>query len=229
MVGHRHDLPPEQLPEHPIRAGRLIHRRDVHQLVVHQDVHPLVARNRLEREVERRDLDGDDVAGHHRRAGVARIRDVGEQQNDRIARVKVEELPLKGERVEKRARGMRHQERLGWIEIHEAQPRHLEDRELRGRRSRQSECEEECRSAPLRKAHAAGIIGEKDQGKTKKGKGEAFLPSPFPFSLSYRSSAAANCCDWSAPAKPSARNAFTNASDFSACCRAPVASARWIA
>ena len=67
LLGQRHDLAAEQRPEEPIVPRRLVHRHDVHQLVVHDRVHPLVGRNRLERVGQRRDLDRQRVAGHRGR------------------------------------------------------------------------------------------------------------------------------------------------------------------
>ena len=55
---------PGTAPEHPIPPDGLVHRHDVHQLVVHQRRHPLVGGNRLEGEVERCDLNRHQVARH---------------------------------------------------------------------------------------------------------------------------------------------------------------------
>jgi hypothetical protein len=63
-------------------SGRLIHRRHVDQLVVHDRVQALVGGDRLEGEAERGDLHHHHVAGHDRDAGVAVVLEVGEQHRD---------------------------------------------------------------------------------------------------------------------------------------------------
>ena len=65
-----------------VGPDRLIHRRNVNQFVVHQDVHAVVSGDRLECEVERSDLDGHRIPRHHRGAGVPRVGNIGEEQDD---------------------------------------------------------------------------------------------------------------------------------------------------
>ena len=85
----------------------------MNQLVVHQDVHALVAGDRLEGKVQRRDLDGDDVAGDTVDAAALPLSEMSvEQQHDRLLRMEIKQPPLKRERVEKRPRGVRHEKGL---------------------------------------------------------------------------------------------------------------------
>ena len=52
-----HHLAAEDASEDAITTRHLVHRDEMHQLVVHDGAHPLARQDRLEGETERRDLD----------------------------------------------------------------------------------------------------------------------------------------------------------------------------
>ena len=121
LLGDRQHFSAEQTPEDPIAPRRLVHRRDVDQLVVHQRVHALVGRNRLEDVGDGGDLDGDEIVGHRGCAGIALVGQVDEQDRHLVVRIESEQLLLKTERVERRPRRVRHEERFAAIDVEEAQ------------------------------------------------------------------------------------------------------------
>ena len=131
MIGNRDDLPSEQRPEEPVGPGRLIHRRDMNQLVVQEDVHAIVAGDRLEGKIQRRDLDRDDVARHDRGAGVSGVGDVGEEEHHRIFRMEIKEAALERERLRNVRAACGTRKRLGRIEIQSRMPAR-DDAQLRG-------------------------------------------------------------------------------------------------
>ena len=172
MGGNRRHLPTKQTTEHTIPSNRLIHRHHVDQFVIHQRGHPLVGRNRLEGEIERRDLDRHQVARHRSSGGIASIRKICEQERQLIGRVVAEELLFERKRVQEGASDVRHQIRLRAIEVHDAHVRRFDGLQLRkgGRRSererkndgRKEDAATHVRSAMLSKlktAEPAGLAG----------------------------------------------------------------------
>ena len=53
--------------------------------------------------------DRDDVARHDGRAGIAAVREIGQEQHDRLLRMETEQPRLKRQRVQERARGVRNE------------------------------------------------------------------------------------------------------------------------
>jgi hypothetical protein len=123
LLGDRQHLAVEQPAEHPVRPCRLVHRRHVDQLVIHDHVHALVGGKRLERKSQRRDLHADQVARHRGRAGVAGVTQVQHQHRQVFLGIKTEQFFLEGERVERGARDVRDEVALGDVEIDDTQPR----------------------------------------------------------------------------------------------------------
>jgi hypothetical protein len=78
----------------------------VHQLVIHQRRHALIRRHRFEREVQRRDLERHHIARHSPGSGIAGIREVDQQNADRIERFELELPAGEVERVEEGASGV---------------------------------------------------------------------------------------------------------------------------
>ena len=105
--------------------------RHVNQLVVHDDVHALVAGNRLERKVQRRDLHRQRITRDDRRPGVSGVGEIRQQQRDLVRRLEAEQSFLEGEGIQKRSWGMRHEKRFGGIDVDQAQAGRLERRQLR--------------------------------------------------------------------------------------------------
>ncbi len=134
LVGHRQHLPAEQLPENTIPRGRLIHGRHVDQLVIHDRVDPLVGGNRLEREAQRRDLNPDQIVGNRGGAGVPHIGQIHQQHRQVPMRLVPEESLLESERIQRRARGMRKEEGLAAIHVHQPQAGRSLLAQLRGGR-----------------------------------------------------------------------------------------------
>jgi hypothetical protein len=120
LFGHRQYLAAEQAPEGPVACCRLVHRRDVHQLVIHERVQPLVGGNRLEDVGDWRDLDRDQIVRHGGGAGVALVRQVDEKDRDVFLRVESKQLLLEGERVQRRPRRVRDEKRFTAVD--EQQP-----------------------------------------------------------------------------------------------------------
>ena len=144
MLGHRCDLAAEQPPEDAVPPDGLIHRHDMHQLVIHQRRHALVRGDRLESEVERGDLDGHEVARHRAGRRIARVREVSEKEGDRFRRVVAEQLPLEREGVQERPRHVRDEIRLGAVEVHHADLRRLDRAQLCASATGVEEKSEEC-------------------------------------------------------------------------------------
>jgi hypothetical protein len=69
----------------------LVHRDDVHELVIHERLHPFGHDHRFERETHRRDLKPQRVERQRRSAGVAVVREIREQNGDLVVGTVLEE------------------------------------------------------------------------------------------------------------------------------------------
>ena len=136
LLGDRVDLAAKQPPEEPVAPGRLVHRRDVNQLVVHDGRHPLVGGERFEGEAQRRDLHHQRVARHDARSGISGIRQIEQQHRHLVFGLESEQFLLEGHGVQVRARDVRRQVGLAALEVDEAQIADLDLPELGGRRHR---------------------------------------------------------------------------------------------
>ena len=120
LVGDRVHLSPEQTAEHPVAPCRLVHRRHVHQLVVHDRVHPLVGGDRLEGETEGGHLDHHGAARHHRDTGIPPVLEIGEQDGDVRIGFVAKQLRLERERIEEGAHRVGDQVGFGPFEVDHA-------------------------------------------------------------------------------------------------------------
>ena len=104
---------------------------------------PFVSRDRLERKTKRRDLDRHLVVGDDGRAGVARILEIDQQHRDGTCRVEAKDTPLKRERIEKRADGVRDEIRFARIDVNEPEFGCVHGAQLRADRKSGAEQEKE--------------------------------------------------------------------------------------
>jgi hypothetical protein len=96
--------------------------------VVHDGVEPLVGRERFEREAERGDLDGEEVAGDDRGGRVAAVGEINEKNRRLLPRIESEKTTLERERVEERTNRVRDEIALAALEIDDADGGELDGR-----------------------------------------------------------------------------------------------------
>ena len=134
MLGEGDDLALEETAKRPIGARRQIHRRDVGELVVGDHVETLGGDEGLEREVGRRHVEQQLVAGNRRRGGVAPVGEVLEQHRQLLGRIEAVDPLLEIDRVLDAASCVGGDVAQRGAEIHQPDVVGLQDVELRGRR-----------------------------------------------------------------------------------------------
>ena len=92
-------MPEKSFRQPLVRGRRLVRGDDVQQLVAHHPVDALVGGRGLVDVLEGLDADRQVVGGHGRRAGVAVVVEVLEEDGHRLTRCVIEELLVKVERV----------------------------------------------------------------------------------------------------------------------------------